>query len=1434
MSTGTLDAQDLQSDGNTPTSTPSVSADQSIGLSNPIQYIPPTQEQPLGILDRLKRGFTKSVQSTPQMFGQGMYFLGSQFDPDASKEELQNGPSFGDKLAQMGIAMSERNQKFIQDNYPEKQDIWETVGAAAPYAGAMALGTALGFASAVAVTLTATGAAGIGLGSFAALKDQGRSTEDSDALAMTTAVGGGMAMAFGLGNFMKATGPVLKQLAKGIINGFTGGVLQSAVTGSIQLATGEKPYKGTDSLKDLMSDSVTQGVAWGLLGGGLGMHQAVAQRTQLARAYEKLGLEPKDAAKAADFTMQKGMSEGIKHVQDQVQLTKDERSRILTGRLDSLDQDFHPNKDRELSPAEQEIQSKIRDLQGINKDIASLKELLASNQDNQKFTGQTLKEYSDMVKVKEIERNQKLKEISNATVVETNQITKEHDKKDADIQSKAILLSSELSEVQRQNSILESNVSREIDLIKQEKIYKELKKGGSREDKLLRQIDSLDQQRTELGRQKEQALADIEKGVKVKSDIAEREMADDIRTGIKNLSTLLDAHIVMDQLVKEEQQLKGQINDLKQKVETPENKINQLKKRMSDIRQSERRGVQMTKDEIKDTQNRLLNMIKNSDLEANDKAKFLTTLKNIQTSEQLYDAMPEITNKIQTLEEKALQREWREELTKLNLSKLPPDHQTNLGTVLKDSNFKANADRALIDTKREKAFFLSQLDPPPVEGETSAPISEGEQMALNEAMEKPWAQLAHEQKQAVYELLKSVYQEGLDQNKMLSDLKEQTFTELKTKMLAEITDGKPLIGLKPHQEQNIEANKNVWQRIVDLHQMWRKAQVIPEYIFEGLGDTGKQIHQMLHDALQNRIDMQLRGKKLLQDTFNGLSKKEIRGLIRDKINLSDQLNDKILNYTHDDVFRGTDLLDIYAHSFNEKGLEHLKGNFTSEDIKTIQNFVETNYPKAVEGIQKRFQYYDGKGYDEMNDIHRTVSGSNMPKESFYNPQQWLAHAAGKQLEMDMNMAAKGMLSRANPNSGMTKARRGSTVPFSKFDYFGGQIRHIMDRANYIAMSKAIRDANKIFYDPDISQAIKETAGIDTLKQVRKLIRDLAFDGHQDDGIVMRMVKGLRYSFSIAKIAWSPLSAAKEINQLGPASNFVGANWVTSGLKDYMFDRGKMDTFINNRSLQMKNLGFMQEREWVEKFLQSGGNAVLTGEDNFIKLSMAMHQETYNIVSRATWLGQYYKSMAENKAMDIDDEKSAIQAADRATRLTHPMGGDLYLPDIFRGNEALKYLTVFKKAENTNANLLMQANREFGSGKGNIWSLVGKYIGVSVVPALFYAAMSLRRAPSKKEFGEEVLNQTLGSDIGMGYITQALVVGLKDLSVTTPETAPLGDLYHTFSRKDHIRYGLATFDDLRGTGFSNLYRLGNLSMFKAHPQEIDSDSSEDDYLHQGGN
>lgn len=1281
---------------------------QNTGQSNPIDYTPETPEPP-NIMERLERGFIRTVESTPQVIGQGLYYLGSYFNPHATTDEIQNGSNFADRMAQMGLTMTERNQKAMATQFPEKPDWAENIGGAGPMIGGIVMGTLAGAPLETGIGLALGAGAAANNSAFMNLRGQGDSMNKSIALAAAVGVTSTGTMALGVGNFLKAVGNPVVQFAKGIINGFTGGVLQSAATSGAEMVTGVRPHN-PDDIKDAIAEAVGTGVTFAVWGGPLGVHQAFAQHAKVEQGIQQLGFSKQEARQMANKMMAQGMDLGIKKAEDLVKQNPDEARRMRlakilknkpiddTGapRTDALDEPFVPTEPTKTEALTADLEGKKRSFEILKTDIKALKE-----------------------GVGELE----------------------------DVQQKA-----------------RDRIAAGLDTVS------ENVKAGKPLDTF--EIAKLEQARQELA----SAEKDADK-------------------------------------------LRDQIDDLKERLKPKTNPIEELAQQIAKIKQGFRAGTSATLKDAEYVQKEFNRLVDQNDLSLADKAKFR---KNVPlTVENFQKELPNILNKMQQLEQHAEQKKWIKDLKKLNIDKLPIEERDMMEEVLKGFDFGFPTRAKIMSRASTIAHFekvLGGSDPSTIvytynsEGVVTSVkynLQPGERQALEDASKLSIPEIlrepnGHERLRNIVNAIKSAYLEGVMKGKYYSNLKIRDHATWKEKSLIKLASAKSRLSSF---ENGLGMKNRTWfKRILDSKDGAWMAQLHSDMIFHLLG-WGDEM-QILHEGYQNKIEL---GRQYDEQMEKIHPRDDVGDALKGSHDIEVKLGDETRTYKG---VTGNQLLKTYAQSFEEGSIQHIENTFKrpGDSVDTARQIMREMlkqtaklYPEQCKSVIKQFEYFRGPGFTELDKAVVAMTGHHMSKVDFYDPLSRLEDRSGMTQD-DMQMGVKGMQGRAEVNPGITITRVKSELAIKNLDYYGDLKKNSIARANYISMAKIIHDMNVKAFDPQIVKAIRDSLGEDAVRVVHTLLRELAAGGSNHYFEMDRLMSELRTNFIIGKIGLNLFSVAKVPAQLSFAADYVGKMYVQKAIFKFAMNPGKLNEYVRNNSLMMKNMYLRQERD-MENLISTGGASDMgpvKARDQIAKIAMFLHLQMDMFGRNVTWLGQEMKMNAEAP----EATRNEINAAcDAAVRWTHPMGGTLYLPAAFRGNEVQKALTTFHSATNRAFNLQVKNNRDLGEGKQNYWQYAKHLIGLGLVPAAIVAAAGLHRKPTARELALEYLNQTTGSEIYSGWVTNMLLSG-RDVV----PTAPIADLFthagHTAmdkSLRSKVGQGLSVVDDLLKTPLSNGFR-----------------------------
>lgn len=302
--------------------------------SNQIQYTPPKPSLGERVGEDLERPFIQAQHT----IGAGMYWLGSNLKDAAPWGGL------GDRITRAGLTMQERAENTLSKKFSNfTPGFMDQIVSAAP---ALATFAGMTLASVPASVTTATIAATAGLGiaaeDFQKLKAQGHSTAASDAFATAIGVPVGGVTALGFNTVGKLVNPWLSKvlgdtigkIATGVAMGATGGAAQASTQGTIETATGVKPYNGLQSLNDILADTIHTAALYGVLGGAAAYPFVFKQHNALVDGFQKMGMDSKTAQQTATDVLGQTSHLVMDKVEGAINMTPSEKSRIQVNPID--------------------------------------------------------------------------------------------------------------------------------------------------------------------------------------------------------------------------------------------------------------------------------------------------------------------------------------------------------------------------------------------------------------------------------------------------------------------------------------------------------------------------------------------------------------------------------------------------------------------------------------------------------------------------------------------------------------------------------------------------------------------------------------------------------------------------------------------------------------------------------------------------------------------------------------------------------------------------------------------------------------------------------------------------------------------------------------------------------------------------------------------
>lgn len=789
-----------------------------------------------------------------------------------------------------------------------------------------------------------------------------------------------------------------------------------------------------------------------------------------------------------------------------------------------------------------------------------------------------------------------------------------------------------------------------------------------------------------------------------------------------------------------------------------------IKEKLANIERGMREGAIKTKQEIADVQSEVITMLEDLELEPKDKAKFLRTIKNIQTLADFEKAFPDIVKRITKLREAADRRseisDLRDVLSK-NTEKLPPEYKEVIDAI-----------RDKIDLKGMTPQKQAKIDS--LRNYISNAITEGEDINIpNELMslldKESIDKYTTDQIKDLNVLAQRLIHQGNLKNKLIAGQQQRQFDAVKKQMIDVITKGEGLTEDNPIIKILKEQNKSLKEKTTEFINNFISENMRPELmisIMDGFqpGIITDNIWNPLWEAQKAELVEADKNLKIIKDIHANLNFAEV--FIR-KYDVG-----RFKGITKDM------LMAIYALSFNEAQMRHLEATgITMEDMRAITDFLSEEEKTAGRNM---LRFYDEYQHPQLDEVYTRLEGVSMGKEDNYFPIDNLEDISyNKELERDI--LERNYLRRAGVSKGMTKERVMSKKAFTNISYFGTILRNLRKVEHYKAFGPAIRDVNKILTDKEMRKVIEEKYGEKFYKVLDKWLKDVAYGGDKQNlSSIDKLSQWLRTNYAVAVIGGNLVSVSKAPISYIQGAEMAGKANVLKATAKFLTDPLGWNTKIDKKSELMRFRIMRQERELGEIVSQRTLGAQIGRVTGFQAVKEAS-MLPWTIIDKATcdivWLGAYDSMITENKT-----EQQAIDYADMVIRRTQPMSGVLNLPETFRGPEYQKFFTIFRNQPNQNFNLLLESVLKKKGGEISSAEFMSNIVWYLLAPSILLGVINRKRLPEDLgEFAKDILNSAIGGVIYIGNLTNILASGF--VGATTPLDSLLEDFYGAVTAKD---------------------------------------------------
>jgi len=603
-----------------------------------------------------------------------------------------------------------------------------------------------------------------------------------------------------------------------------------------------------------------------------------------------------------------------------------------------------------------------------------------------------------------------------------------------------------------------------------------------------------------------------------------------------------------------------------------------LTERIKTLARGFREGRTLTRAEIEATQTEVVDVLQKSKLEPKDKAKFISTIKNIQTREQLQQVLPEIQERIAVLEEKAEVRTLKKEIAK-ELKTVKP--KTRAGK--KTGKFTADVQEAL-DLIRS----ISKMTPLEAEKaiaqnlKTTQGLLPSEDIRLqNELL----SLVAESEKQGVVSLnrllnrIRVLKKQGKEARSLLREERKERLEKEKQTVIDQVTGGRGIqvgretIGAR---KTRVKILKNALR---GLGTRWILSwNGIMETLEFNAGVTSKKLKDLFgvldqeNSVRRLELDFRQRFDKAISESYNIENKniaihKKLNDLSQD-VNLGTFKNSKGITveliFTKDEIIKKwMELQDPTLIMSFEEG-----NNFTPEIVNAIN---EEMGSKDRTFAKRQFQMYREQ-WLKINPIYREFFGVNLSFSEFYSP----IAKEGFQLDplQSLSQLLEDNARRAGIRVTSLIARARNVLPLKTQSSVNVLDKHFKETNYFISWAEKLKDLNEVFKDSNVVEAINQEFSPGVLKAIGNTLSDLSSRGSKN-ARRFPVVDFFRKNFTIGKLMIKPVITVKQyvstfayLEKLNPIEFVAGIAdfWLTGPVKNFKTLEAE-SIFIKTRSLK---------------------------------------------------------------------------------------------------------------------------------------------------------------------------------------------------------------------------------------------------------------------------
>jgi hypothetical protein len=624
-----------------------------------------------------------------------------------------------------------------------------------------------------------------------------------------------------------------------------------------------------------------------------------------------------------------------------------------------------------------------------------------------------------------------------------------------------------------------------------------------------------------------------------------------------------------------------------------------------------REGTYLGRYEALDVQNKLIDMIEQSGLDAADRAKFIRTIKNTQTIEQLQNKMPEVVERVEQLVDKAKRREIVDKIksalsTARESNIIAVDFVNRIEDLVSEIDTQGRTEKTINSLQRTLDYLNRNPD---------ADMPKRVLRKLEILNKKPLDEVTTDELQSILDGVNDLVAKGKLKFELLQRkqqrLKEKRIESLEKSSvpISEVSISRAPIG------ERLGVMDSVKNKFIKLQNKAKRIGVAtnPMDVFFDMLDGGKNYLGENYKIFKKTVD---------NSFSNYLDLKE--SVTRDVKNLADKLNLNDLNFEKIGAWA------VLQQEGGEKKL--LDSGITQKEIDELQ----------LDAFEMEMYRLMREKLDEMlpaiQKVMREVYNKDVVAVSDYFPFMTDHDAmSGTPIEDQFGPNVPSIAKKKNVEKGFTVSRTLGSQRV-RIDALGVFMRHVDNAAYLIEMGKDIKQLGDVAQTSEYKNAVGDIGQQMVVEWINLLARKGNLPGR------IPVVDMLRRNVGVAVLGFKLSSVLVQPTALADGATLVGGNYVANGVF-------KVGTSKEWRRFLWNNFPEIRERAGDDQaYLDMGGNSKL---GQIREAGFWAMKNIDALVASSIAAGAYIKSV-ENKGGIVDlsnPDKEAIQEAQMLMRRT---------------------------------------------------------------------------------------------------------------------------------------------------------------------------------------